>query len=129
MEGFKCKVEGMTLANNVDAVLDKIEAQQAIELAPNATSLTLLQAIYQLITRMRAAIAAIQFEHPKLTVTATVEGGDFALQLDRAVERSRMIEAKPMTNVPSEASDTANDTKRQASNGRPTILDRRYRGW
>ena len=59
------------LPNNLNAVLDQIEAQQTIELAPNATSLTLLQAIYRssaipLLTRMRAAIAAIQFEHPSV---------------------------------------------------------------
>jgi hypothetical protein len=46
-----------------------------------------LQKIYRssavaLSTRMRAAIAAIQFEHPKLAVTATVEAGDFADQLE-----------------------------------------------
>ena len=124
------------MANNVDAVLDKIEAQQAIELAPNATSLTLLQAIYQLITRMRAAIAAIQFEHPKLAVAVTVNAGDFADQLDQAVERSRMvpmIETKPITNVASDnaASDVSIDSKRphvQASNGvKPMIPDRRFR--
>jgi hypothetical protein len=62
----------------------------AIELAPNATSLTLLQTIYRssalpLMTRMRAALAAIQFEHPKLAVTANIQAGDFADQLDRAV--------------------------------------------
>jgi polysaccharide pyruvyl transferase WcaK-like protein len=78
------------LANNVDAVLDQIEAQQAdrFELEPNATSLTLLQKVYRspavaLTTRMRAAIAALQFEHPKLAVTATINSGDFADQLDR----------------------------------------------
>jgi hypothetical protein len=64
-------MEGVTLLNNVNAVLDQIEAQQAIELAPNATSLTLLQKIYHssaipLMTRMRAAIAAIPFEHRSL---------------------------------------------------------------
>ena len=32
-------MEGVTLPNNVDAVLDQIEAQQTIELAPNGTSL------------------------------------------------------------------------------------------
>ena len=129
------------MANNVDAVLDQIEAQQAdrFELEPNATSLTLLQKVYRsttipLATRMRAAMAALQFEHPKLAVTANVEAGDFADQLERAVKRSRMIVAKPM--IEANVSDTANvpsETKRphvQASNGgKPTIVDRRYRRW
>ena len=47
MEGFKCKMEGVTLANNVDAVLDQIEAQQTIELPENGTSLDLLQQVYR----------------------------------------------------------------------------------
>ena len=129
------------LSNNVDEVLDQIEAQQAdrFELEPNATSLTLLQKVYRsttipLATRMRAAMAALQFEHPKLAVTANVEAGDFADQLERAVKRSRMIVAKPM--IEANVSDTANvpsETKRphvQASNGgKPTIVDRRYRRW
>src|SRR5262245_46341095 len=81
------------------------EEEKRIELEPNGTSLNLLQTIYRssaipLSTRLRAAIAAIQFEHPKLAVTANVEAGDFADQLEIAIERSRevspMIEAKPM---------------------------------
>jgi hypothetical protein len=64
---------------------------------------------------MRAAIAAIQFEHPKLTVTATVNGGDFAVQLDQAIERSRrvMIEAKPIieANVSSDTANVSSDTR------------------
>jgi hypothetical protein len=131
------------LSNNVDAVLDQIEAQQAdrFELEPNATSLTLLQKVYRsssvaLQTRMRAAMAALQFEHPKLAVTATVEGGDFAFKLDQAVERSRkispMIEAKPI-NTSSDNANVPSDTRSphvQASNGgKPMIVDRRYRKW
>jgi hypothetical protein len=114
-------------------------ADEAIKLEPDGTSLNLLQAIYRsaaipLTTRMRAAMAALQFEHPKLAVTANVEAGDFADQLERAVKRSRMIVAKPM--IEANVSDTANvpsETKRphvQASNGgKPTIVDRRYRRW
>jgi polysaccharide pyruvyl transferase WcaK-like protein len=132
-------VEGVTLANNVDAVLDQIEAQQAdrFELEPNATSLTLLQKVYRsttipLATRMRAAMAALQFEHPKLAVTANVESGDFADQLEQAVKRSRkVIEAKPMIEANDTAnvsSDVPNETK--VSNGhKPSIPDRRYRRW
>jgi hypothetical protein len=91
---------------------------------------------------MRAAAIAIEYELPRLAVTALVNSGDFADQLDQAVERSRkvtVIEAKPNTssdNVSSEAnvsSDTSNDSKRPASsNGdghKPSTLDRRYRRW
>jgi hypothetical protein len=38
--------------------------------------------------RLRAAIEAAQFVHPKLAVTATVSGGDFAQRLERAMRRS-----------------------------------------
>jgi hypothetical protein len=85
-------------------------------------------------------IAAIQFEHPKLAVTATVEAGDFADQLEQAIERSRrvMIEAKPIieANTSSDVSSEANvssDTKRlhvPATNSvKPFVPDRRYRRW
>ena len=60
------------------------------------TSLKFLQTIYRnpevpLPVRMKAAAIAIEYELPRLAVTATVNAGDFAVQLDRAVERSRKI--------------------------------------
>ena len=80
--------------------------------------------------RMKAAAIAIEYELPRLAVTATVNAGDFADQLEQAIERSRlvspMIEAKPNVssdNVSSEASET------KTLNGKPTIIDRRYRRW
>ena len=64
------------------------KTDEAIEVAPDGTSLDLLRAIYRrvdlpLSTRMRAATAALPHEHPKLAVTAMVNEGDFANQLDR----------------------------------------------
>jgi hypothetical protein len=102
------------------------------------TSLKFLQTIYRnpevpLPVRMRAAMAALQFEHPKLAVTANVESGDFADQLEQAVKRSRMIDAKPITDISSHTANVPSETKRphvQVSNcGKPTIVDRRYRSW
>jgi hypothetical protein len=66
---------------------------QALEVAPNATSLELLQAVYRspslpLATRMRAAMAALQFEHPKLGVSVNINGEDIAERLDRAIART-----------------------------------------
>src|SRR5713226_9332022 len=86
-------------------VLDRIEAAQAIELPQEATSLDFLQQVYRnpslpISTRMRAAVAALQFEHPKLGVNITIEGKDIAQRLDEAIRRSSKVingsAAKPM---------------------------------
>ena len=126
------------MANNVDAVLDQIEAQQAIELPENGTSLDLLQQVYRnpslpLMTRIRAATAALPHEHPKLAVTAMVTSDDFAIQLDNAIKRSRQVETKPMIEGSANVSERS-DTPRphvQVSNGggKPFVPDRRYRRW
>jgi hypothetical protein len=78
----------------LDAILNKIEAE-AMQSAPDGeTALELLQAIYKnklapLPVRMRAATIAIQYESPKLAVTGYVrDDGSFAEALERAVLRS-----------------------------------------
>jgi hypothetical protein len=128
-------VEGLTLPNDVDAVLDQIEAQQAFELEPNATSLTLLQKVYRnstipLVTRMRAAIAALPFESPKLAVVATLTAGDFADQLDRAVERSsrvmKTIDHQPTQPPPSTVAALPSEPTTSTGH-KPSVPDRRYR--
>ena len=82
--------------------------------------------------RMRAAAIAIEYELPRLAVTATINAGDFADRLDRAVEQSRrVIDAKPITNASDNVpSDTANVSDTKEVNGhKPSIPDRRYRRW
>lgn len=70
------------------------KAQEAEpELAPGATSLDFLQKIYRSSTqpiarRMRAAIAALPFESPKLTAVAIFNGEGFAARLEQARLRS-----------------------------------------
>lgn len=81
--------------------------------------------------RMRAAPIAIEYELPRLAVTATVNG-DFADQLEKAIERSRLplIEAKPNDKANVNANGSSDTQHVQGSiNGKPTIIDRRFRRW
>ncbi|MBH5372193.1 hypothetical protein [Bradyrhizobium glycinis] len=69
----------------------------APEVAGN-TSLDFLQAVYRdpcqpMHRRMRAAVAALPFEHPKLAVTAVVNTEGFAARLEAARERSEKVSA------------------------------------
>jgi len=53
--------------------------------------------------RGRAAIEALPFEHPKLS-TASLNGEDFADQMDKAFQRSaKVIEAEPIQTLPNRA--------------------------
>jgi len=99
------------------------DKRSEIEMPPNGTSLDLLRAVYRnpalsLAVRMRAAIAALPFESPKLAVTAQVTGSDFATLLDERIkrmeERTKVIEAKPHPPV-------------EAKPSLPRLADRRYR--
>ena len=73
-----------------------------IELAPGATALDFLRAVYRdpqqpVPRRMKAAIETLPFEHPKLAVTANLDGR-YASQLEAAMERrgmSPVIDAAP----------------------------------
>src|SRR5215813_4792375 len=91
------------MAETIHAVLDRIETQQAntLVLGPNEISLDLLRAVYRnnqlpLPTRMRAAIAALPHEVPRLAVTAQVTDMGVAELLDRRlkrIEQMKLIEA------------------------------------
>lgn len=96
-----------------------------VEIKP--TSLEFLQGVYRnvalaLPVRMRAAIAALPFEFPKLAVTAVISEQDFATLLDQRIQNmerinngnGRVIEAKPVPQVETTAT-------------KPHINDRRYR--
>jgi hypothetical protein len=69
------------MAETIYEILDRIDAQpDELALPPNASSLDFLRAVYrdprlQLSVRMRAAVAALGFEHPRLTVTANLNTG------------------------------------------------------
>ena len=77
------------------------EEEEAAEPIAASSPLEFLRAVYSDIRqpmhrRMRAAIAALPFEHPKLAVIATFSGGDgFAAKLEAAIARSgRFIDGK-----------------------------------
>lgn len=84
-----------------------------IEIPPNGTSLDLLRAVYRrsdlpLTTRMRAAIAALNYELPRLQVTAQINEQSFAEVLERRLRKlaemkangsNKLIEAKPEPEV------------------------------
>src|SRR5260370_37494027 len=80
--------------------LDRIEAAQhsdPVELPKDATSLDLLRAVYRcaalpLPTRIKCAIAAAQFEHPKLAVTGMVSQNESWVQrMDQCIEASNKV--------------------------------------
>jgi hypothetical protein len=104
---------------------------ECVELQPRATPLEFLQAVYcneglPISVRMRAAIEAAPFIHPKLSVTAQINSEDFAQALERAIKRSAKAIAQPTPNVLSD-SDT---TRPVPANGhKPSVPDRRYRRW
>ena len=85
------------------SLLDDEARVSEIEMPPNGTSLDLLQAVYRnnylpLPTRMRAAMACLPFEAPKLLATAIIDERDFASILDRRLARiseQKLIEARP----------------------------------
>ena|SRR6516164_10863704 len=93
------------------------------------TALDYLQSIYRDLTeeryvRMRAAIAAIPFESPKLQATATLQLGlDFASKLERAVLRSAKV--KLVARVPVERPKPTPTVEIKPH--LPTVPDRRYR--
>jgi hypothetical protein len=78
------------MLDTVDAALARVAAAQGDEIGvgPEASSLEVMQAIYRNLAqptsrRMRAAMAALPFEHPKLAVAVTLDG--FADQIEAAM--------------------------------------------
>jgi|SRR6516165_950161 hypothetical protein len=85
---------------------DEGSKKSQVEIPSDGISLDLLRAVYRnpslaLTTRMRAAIAALPHEVPKLAVTAVMTDNDFATLLDRRLKRieemkTSAIEATPV---------------------------------
>ena len=84
----------------------EIIEEDEILIPSSASSLDFLRAVYAdasqpMHRRMRAAIAALPFESPKLAVTATVNTDGFAARLEAMIERSRR--ATELRALPSQA--------------------------
>src|SRR6516164_4608009 len=107
-----------------------IESKEGEEVVSfNGSALDYLQSVYRDPTRepyvrMRAAIAAISFESPKLQATATLQLGlDFATKLDRAVLRSAKVKLVASAPVERPKPTPTVEIKPHL----PTVPDRRYR--
>jgi len=77
----------------------------AIEVPADATPLDFLQTIYRstnqpMHRRLKAACEALPFVHPKLAVTAQIDGGDFAAAMERATKRSAQVLTQPKSLPP-----------------------------
>jgi hypothetical protein len=109
----------------MENLIDKMNA--SLEMSADGMSLELLQAVYRnpsipLPVRMRAAIAALPFEYPKLAVTAMVTEQDFAAALDRRLEQMRRIEAEQAKLIEAKPSNGNGDVRLP-----PRVPDRRFR--
>ena len=87
------------MAETLYQVLDRIQATPELALPPNASPLDFLFAIFRdplqpMPRRMQAAIQALPFTSPKLSVIASVDAR-WADKLEQAIRRSRMLEATP----------------------------------
>lgn len=98
------------MLDTIDAALDQIEraAQSSRTIREPKASLDFLRAVYSngslpLSVRMRAAIAALPFESPKLAVTANIPGEGFAELLEarlRRIAETKNSDAKMIENEP-----------------------------
>jgi hypothetical protein len=84
------------MSDRISEVLDRIEAQHAATAEGEPSSaLDYVQDVYRGRRqadpwRMRAAMAALPFETPKLAVTTNISNENFVVMLDKAIARSRV---------------------------------------
>ena len=102
-------VDRLTMAKPPLAALEPtevLEPEVPVTMVGDGTSLDFLRAIYRdpsqpMHRRMRAAIAALPHEHPKLTAIAQVGGGkDFAAPLEAANARLLELRSSPAQLAP-----------------------------
>lgn len=83
------------------ANLERSPEVDELAMPAEASSLDFLRAVYRspsqpMTRRMRAAQIAVEYEHPRLAVTAMVDGRAIGAALERALARSgKVIEHEP----------------------------------
>ena len=111
----------------------EMETEMETVVYDQESALSFLQACYRnpslnLTTRMRAAIAALPFESPKLAVTAMVSEQDFATVLDRRlkrIEEMKLLEKKTI-NGNATVTDRTIEPEPRPSPPMPAPLNRLY---
>jgi hypothetical protein len=117
--------------DDFQARLDELNGEGLV-VAADATPVDFLMAIFRspqqpMSRRLRAAEAAAPYCHPKLAVTALVEGADFATALDRAVKRSDAARIKTIDAVKVPEIEPPKVPPKTDVWLRPTVADRRLR--
>jgi hypothetical protein len=83
--------------------------EEGLEVSANATPIDFLCAVYRdprqpMHRRLKAATEAAPYVHPKLAVTASIEGKDFAVLLENRLKRlnggqTKVIEAPKVADL------------------------------
>src|SRR5262245_16373021 len=109
----------------ISKVFNRIQDQVTeIVLGPEGISLDLLRAVYRnpsipLSVRMRAAMACLPFETPKLAVTAQINEQSYAELLDRRLARLDEARRQVIEHQPQNGGTSPNIV--------PRVPDRRFR--
>src|SRR5262249_8500112 len=112
----------------------RVEVMNAefVELPPHATALDLLRLVYRsaslpLTTRMRAAVAALPYEAPRLAVTALVTENSLADVLDRRLAKLKELRNGGGKLIEPPATPQQIAAPVEVKPPKPHINDRRYR--
>jgi len=80
--------------NEITKIIEQCKEEQKASGGPYKNALAYLESVYNDPTkpdsyRLRAASVAIEYQLPRLSMTAQIDGRNFADALDRVIERSR----------------------------------------
>src|SRR5262245_47157255 len=118
-------------------MLRQEKKEEEVEMPTNGMAIDLLRVVYRcaglpLATRMRAAMAALPFESPKLAVIAQVQENDLAELLDRRLRKieemkanGKLIDTPKLIEPPSTPQPIAAQVEIKPP--KPHVNDRRFR--